>query len=544
MSHLDDCPHLVERHELVRDREAGQYDERDLRLTRQRLLEVVDPARIHEPRADVARGADDGRVAVALGDADDDVSRPDEHEVRGERRARQPVEQRRVVALGRPAEMGERRRAEAVEVERGREEVARDGQLVGYQREAVLEAGEVEDGVWAVLLHAGRHVAPGLLQLAEVVFGARQDATARVRETGGVLVPVGVGRPGCDVDHVHGPILRMMASMAIASYVHGTSSAPLLGETIGESLRRAVERHGDREALVVRHQRYRATYAQLWEQVDRAARGLLARGVEKGDRVGIWAPNRHEWVVVQYATARIGAILVNVNPAYKATELEYALRKAGVSVLVLARGFRQTDYVEMLAAVRAGCPALREAIVLEDGWEALLGDGDGVDASELAEREAGLQFDDPINIQYTSGTTGFPKGATLSHHNVLNNGYFIARTLRYDERRPGLRARSLLPLLRHGDRQPRLPDVRRLRRRARPRGSTRSRRSRRWPTSGAPRCTACRRCSSPSSSTRASASSICRACGPASWQGLRARSRRCVRCASGCTWTRSRSATG
>ena len=209
---------------------------------------------------------------------------------------------------------------------------------------------------------------------------------------------------------------------------------PLLGETIGESLRRAVDRHGDREALVVRHQRYRATYAQLWEQVDRAARGLLARGVEKGDRVGIWAPNRHEWVVVQYATARIGAILVNVNPAYKATELEYALRKAGVSVLVLARGFRQTDYVEMLAEVRAGCSALREAIVLEDGWETLLGDGDGVDASELAEREAGLQFDDPINIQYTSGTTGFPKGATLSHHNVLNNGYFIARTLRYDER--------------------------------------------------------------------------------------------------------------
>jgi fatty-acyl-CoA synthase len=225
----------------------------------------------------------------------------------------------------------------------------------------------------------------------------------------------------------------MMASVATASYVHGASSTPLLGETIGESLRRTADRHGGREALVVRHQSYRATYAELWEQVDRAARGLLARGVGKGDRVGIWAPNRYEWVVVQYATARIGAILVNVNPAYKATELEYALRKAGVSVLVLASGYRETDYVALLAGVRGGCPELREAIVLEGGWEELLRDGDGVAAGELAEREAGLQFDDPINIQYTSGTTGFPKGATLSHHNVLNNGYFIARTLRYDE---------------------------------------------------------------------------------------------------------------
>jgi fatty-acyl-CoA synthase len=226
----------------------------------------------------------------------------------------------------------------------------------------------------------------------------------------------------------------MAARAETGSYVHGTSETPLLGETIGASLRRAAALYGGRDALVVRHQGYRATYAELWEQVDRAARGLLARGVEQGDRVGIWAPNRYEWVVVQYATARIGAILVNVNPAYKATELEYALRKAGVSVLVLASGFRQTDYVGMLAEVRDGCPALREAIVLEDGWDELLAGGDGVDPDRLAEREAGLQFDDPINIQYTSGTTGFPKGATLSHHNVLNNGYFIGRTLRYDER--------------------------------------------------------------------------------------------------------------
>jgi fatty-acyl-CoA synthase len=225
----------------------------------------------------------------------------------------------------------------------------------------------------------------------------------------------------------------MAASKETGSYVHGTSTTPLLGETIGESLRRTVDRHGPREALVVRHQGYRATYDELWEQVDRAARGLLARGVVKGDRVGIWAPNRYEWVVVQYATARIGAILVNVNPAYKATELEYALHKAGVSVLVLARGFRQTDYVEMLAEVRGRCPALREAIVLDDEWEELLADGSSVGEDQLAGCEAGLQFDDPINIQYTSGTTGFPKGATLSHHNVLNNGYFIAKTLGYDE---------------------------------------------------------------------------------------------------------------
>jgi fatty-acyl-CoA synthase len=217
------------------------------------------------------------------------------------------------------------------------------------------------------------------------------------------------------------------------SYAHGACDVPLLGETIGECLRRTTEHFADCEALVVRHQGYRATYRELWEHVELAARGLLARGIENGDRVGIWAPNRSEWVVLQYATARIGAILVNVNPAYKATELEYALNKAGVRLLVLARGFRQTDYVAMLDEVRSRCPALREAIVLEDGWDELLAQGEGVAPSELETREAALQFDDPINIQYTSGTTGFPKGATLSHHNILNNGYFIARTLRYDE---------------------------------------------------------------------------------------------------------------
>jgi fatty-acyl-CoA synthase len=215
------------------------------------------------------------------------------------------------------------------------------------------------------------------------------------------------------------------------SYVHGASQVPLLGETIGQNLRRTVERVGDREALVVRHQGYRATYAELWAQTTRAARGLLAHGVSKGDRVGIWSPNRAEWVVLQYATARIGAILVNINPAYKTAELSYALQQSGTSLLLLARGFRTADYVAMLDEVRFRCPDLRASLVLDDDWERLLADGDRVPLADLEALEASLQFDDPINIQYTSGTTGFPKGATLSHHNILNNGFFIGEALHY-----------------------------------------------------------------------------------------------------------------
>jgi fatty-acyl-CoA synthase len=219
-----------------------------------------------------------------------------------------------------------------------------------------------------------------------------------------------------------------------ASYAHGPSAVPLLGETIGDNLRRTVERFGDREALVVRSQGYRASYRQLWEAVSEAARGLLALGVARGDRVGVWSPNRFEWVVLQYATARIGAILVNINPAYKSAELAYVLEQAGVSVLAMARGFRHNDYVAMLAEARGRCGALREVLVFEDDWARLLAGAAAVPEADLAARQAALQFDDPINIQYTSGTTGFPKGATLSHHNVLNNGYFIAQTLRYTER--------------------------------------------------------------------------------------------------------------
>ncbi|MEP7383608.1 MAG: AMP-binding protein [Gemmatimonadota bacterium] len=215
------------------------------------------------------------------------------------------------------------------------------------------------------------------------------------------------------------------------SYLHGTSSTTLLGETIGENLRRTVDAHGDREALVVHATGYRATYRQLYDATGRLARALMALGIQPGERVGIWSPNRWEWVVAQFATARMGAILVNVNPAYKTAELEYALRQSGTSVLLLARGFRTTSYVDMLDTVRTNCPQLLRTIVLDDDWEALIARADEVSAEALAERERALQFDDPINIQYTSGTTGFPKGATLSHHNILNNGYFIGEALRY-----------------------------------------------------------------------------------------------------------------
>ena len=217
------------------------------------------------------------------------------------------------------------------------------------------------------------------------------------------------------------------------SYAHGASSTPLLGATIGDAFRRTVDQFGNREALVVRHQGYRATYNELWEQTTAVARGLLALGVRTGDRVGIWSPNRFEWVVTQLATARIGAILVNINPGYKAAELEYALRQSSVSLLVMSRGFRQADYVAILADVRARCPDLARTLVVDWEWDALLAGGVEVDEAALADIEEALQCDDPINIQYTSGTTGFPKGATLSHHNILNNAHICGGMLHYTE---------------------------------------------------------------------------------------------------------------
>ncbi len=227
---------------------------------------------------------------------------------------------------------------------------------------------------------------------------------------------------------------------AAPSYVHGASGVPLLGETIGQNLDRTAATFPDRDALVSVHQGIRQTYAEFHAAVEEVARGLLALGIEPGDRVGIWSPNNAEWATLQYATAKVGAILVNINPAYRTSELAYALGQSGVSTLVLARGFRQADYVAMVEAVAGETPALGRQVVLGGdppagamSWDDLRAAGDQVTAAALRAREALLQFDDPINIQYTSGTTGFPKGATLSHHNILNNGFFIGEGCGYSE---------------------------------------------------------------------------------------------------------------
>jgi fatty-acyl-CoA synthase len=218
------------------------------------------------------------------------------------------------------------------------------------------------------------------------------------------------------------------------SYAHGITTTPLLGETIGENLRRTVQKFGDREAIVSRHQNYRATYTQMWEQTGVIARALMARGVKKGDRVALWSPNRYEWVITQYATARMGAILVNVNPAYRSHELEHVLKQSGSSLLIMSKRFRQTDYVAMFREVDARLPTRIPAVVIDDEWGALQDEAKCISEDELSLREATLDPDDACDIQYTSGTTGFPKGATLSHHNILNNGYFVGRTLKYTEK--------------------------------------------------------------------------------------------------------------
>jgi fatty-acyl-CoA synthase len=228
--------------------------------------------------------------------------------------------------------------------------------------------------------------------------------------------------------------MTSIANASAGSYASGTSDVPLLGDTIGANLEVTVARFADREALVDASTGRRLTYAELDSAVDELAHGLLALDVGKGDRVGIWAPNCVEWVLVQYATAKIGAILVNVNPAYRTHELGFVLRQSGVSVLVSATTFKTSNYAAMIDEVRGECPVLREVVLIgTPSWVALIDGAGRVPGSALRSRMAELSCDDPINIQYTSGTTGFPKGATLSHHNILNNGFFVSEVCGHTE---------------------------------------------------------------------------------------------------------------
>ena len=225
----------------------------------------------------------------------------------------------------------------------------------------------------------------------------------------------------------------MIPAVALA-YSHGTSSVRLIGQTIGHNLRDTTRRFPDRDALIVPYQNVRLTYGEFDSKVDALARSLLAIGIDIGDRIGIWSPNNAEWVLVQYAAARIGAILVNLNPAYRTQEIQYALGQSQCRLLFASTSYKTSDYVAMIEAVRPHVSTLERVVFLgTESWGDLLTAAAAVPNDAVRRREAGLQFDDPVNIQYTSGTTGYPKGATLSHHNILNNGYFVGEGCRYTE---------------------------------------------------------------------------------------------------------------
>ncbi|OFE16129.1 AMP-binding protein [Humibacillus sp. DSM 29435] len=218
------------------------------------------------------------------------------------------------------------------------------------------------------------------------------------------------------------------------SHTQGETDTPLLEATIGDNFDETASRFPDREALVDVAQGKRWTYAELRADVDELARALLALGVTTGERVGIWAPNCSEWTLLQYATAKIGAILVNINPSYRSHELKYVLNQSGIRYLFAVEQFKTSRYIDMIEEVREECPALEHWVYFgTGGWETTLGQARHVSANELARVQASLSNTDPINIQYTSGTTGFPKGATLSHRNILNNGYFVGELCDYTE---------------------------------------------------------------------------------------------------------------
>ena len=228
--------------------------------------------------------------------------------------------------------------------------------------------------------------------------------------------------------------------MTNLSYVCGVGTEPLLYKTVGAVLEDAAARWGEREALIVRHQNIRWTYRELDEAADRLAAGLLQLGLVPGDRIGIWAPNRYEWVVTQFASAKAGLILVTINPAYRTSELEYALNKVGCKALVLAPSFKTSDYAAMLDQIRSKVPLLRAAILTDDAprpgflrYADVASSGTAQDLARVRELRSQLQPEDAINIQFTSGTTGLPKGATLSHHNIVNNGYFVAKRMTFTE---------------------------------------------------------------------------------------------------------------
>lgn len=218
------------------------------------------------------------------------------------------------------------------------------------------------------------------------------------------------------------------------SYVHGDSSIPLLGETIGENLKKTVNKFPKNDALICSHQNYRATYEEFYEQTSQVAKAILHLGAKPGDRVGIWSPNRYEWVLLQYATARIGVILVNINPAYRTSELIFVLNQSQIKYMFASLSFKTSNYKKMVDDAREFTSTLVDEVFFDENWDDFLKGAAHISDEELQNYESQIQFDDPVNIQYTSGTTGFPKGVTLSHHNILNNGYFIGIRLHYTEK--------------------------------------------------------------------------------------------------------------